>query len=50
MKYEQGTVRLATSGFNKQHWESKAELRSPRYTTRLKEILNIGQDVLQLQS
>lgn len=48
MKYEQGTVRLATSGFNKQHWESKAELRSPRYTTRLNEILNIGNDVLQL--
>lgn len=48
MKYEQGTIRLATSGFNKQHWESKAELRSPRYTTRLNEILNIGNDVLQL--
>lgn len=48
MKYEQGTVRLATSGFNKQHWESKAELRSPRYTTRLNEILTIGNDVLQL--
>lgn len=45
MKYEQGTVRLASSGYNRQHWESKAALRSPRYTTRLEEILNIGEDV-----
>ena len=49
MKYEQGTVRLAASGYNRQHWESKAALRSPRYTTRLKEILNLGEDVLTLQ-
>lgn len=48
MKYEQGTVRLATSGYNKQHWESKAALRSPRYTTRLNEILNLGEDVFPL--
>lgn len=43
LKYEQGAVRIASSGYNKQHWESKAALRSPRYTTRLNEILNIGQ-------
>lgn len=49
MKYEQGTVRLASSGYNKQHWESKAALRSPRYTTRLNEILNIGEDVLSFK-
>ena len=49
MKYEQGTVRLAASGYNRQHWESKAALRSPRYTTRLNEILNLGEDVLSLQ-
>jgi DNA polymerase V len=48
LKYEQNTVRLASCGFNRQHWESKAMLRSPRYTTRLKEILNLGNDVLQL--
>lgn len=42
MKYEQGTVRSASCGYNKQHWESKAEIRSPRYTTRLNEILVIG--------
>ncbi|MFN8297309.1 MAG: Y-family DNA polymerase [Chitinophagales bacterium] len=49
MKYEQGTVRLASSGYNRQHWESKAALRSSRYTTRLNEILNLGEDVLALQ-
>ena len=49
MKYEQGTVRSASCGYNKQHWESKLEMRSPRYTTRLNEILNIGSDVLQLR-
>lgn len=47
MKYEQGTIRLASSGYNRQHWESKAALRSPRYTTRLNEILNFGEDVLK---
>ena len=46
LKYEQDTVRIASSGFNKQLWESKAKLRSPRYSTRLNEILNIGSDVL----
>ncbi len=45
MKYEQGTIRVASSGFNKQHWESKAGLRSPRYSTRLNEILNIGNSI-----
>ena len=49
MKYEQGTVRLASSGYNRQHWESKAALRSPRYTTRLNEILNLGEDVLSFK-
>jgi DNA polymerase V len=49
MKYEQGTVRLASSGYNRQHWESKAALRSPRYTTRLNEILNFGEDVLSCE-
>ncbi len=49
MKYEQGTIRLASSGYNRQHWESKAALRSPRYTTRLNEILNFGEDVFPLQ-
>lgn len=48
MKYEQNTVRIASCGYNRQHWESKAEIRSPRASTRLDEILNIGQDVLQL--
>lgn len=43
LKYEQGAVRMASSRYNKQHWGSKAALRSPRYTTRLNEILNIGQ-------
>ncbi|MCB1218989.1 DUF4113 domain-containing protein, partial [bacterium] len=46
LKYEQDTIRLATSGLNKQLWESKAMLRSPRYTTRLNELLNISGDVL----
>ena len=49
LKYEQDTVRMASSGFNKQVWESKAKLRSPRYSTRLNEILNIGQDVLKMK-
>lgn len=49
MKYEQGTVRLASSGYNRHHWESKAALRSPRYTTRLNEILNLGEDVLSFK-
>lgn len=46
LKYEQDTIKLATSGLNKQLWESKAMLRSPRYTTRLNELLNIEDDVL----
>jgi len=46
LKYEQGTVRYASSGYNRQHWESKAALRSPRYTTRINEILDFGEDVL----
>lgn len=49
MKYEQGTVRSASCGYNKQRWESKLEMGSPRYTTRLNEILNLGSDVLQLR-
>jgi len=48
MKYEQNTVRIASCGYNKKDWQSKAEKRSPRYTTRLNEILNLGKDVLQL--
>jgi DNA polymerase V len=49
LKYEQQTVRLASSGYNRQLWESKAALRSPRYTTRLNEILNLGEDVLSFK-
>jgi DNA polymerase V len=48
MKYEQGTVRSASCGYNKQHWESKASARTQRYTTRLNELLKIGNDVLQV--
>ena len=46
--YEQNTVRIASCGYNRQHWESKAEIRSPRYSTRLNEILKLGNNVLQL--
>lgn len=49
LKYEQGTVRMASSGYNRKQWESKAALRSPRYTTRLNEILNLGEDVLSFK-
>ena len=49
MKYEQNTVRIASCGYNRQHWESKAEIRSPRYSTRLNEILKIGNDVLSFK-
>jgi DNA polymerase V len=46
LKYEQGMVRYASSGYNRPQWESKAALRSPRYTTRMNEILNLGEDAL----
>ncbi len=49
IKYEQNTVRIASCGYNRQHWESKAEIRSPRYSTRLNEILKLGNDVLSLK-
>ena len=49
MKYEQNTVRIASCGYNRQHWESKAEIRSPRYSTRLNEILKLGNDVLSFK-
>jgi DNA polymerase V len=49
MKYEQNTIRIASCGYNRQHWESKAEIRSPRYSTRLNEILKIGNDVLSFK-
>ncbi len=45
-KYEENTIRIASCGFNRKHWESKAEIRSPRYSTRLPEILTLGEDAL----
>ncbi|MBK8353543.1 MAG: DUF4113 domain-containing protein [Saprospirales bacterium] len=45
-KYEENTIRIASCGFNRKHWESKAEIRSPRYSTRLLEILTLGEDAL----
>lgn len=47
IKYEQNTVRIASCGYNRAHWESKAEIRSPRYSTRLNEILPIGKVCVQ---
>jgi DNA polymerase V len=41
-KYEDNTIRTASCGYNKKDWESKAHIRSPRYTTRLNEILTIS--------
>lgn len=44
-KYEDNTIRTASCGFNKKAWESKAHIRSPRYTTRWDEILTFS-DIL----
>ena len=46
MKYEQGTVRSASCGYNEDKWKSKALARTKRYTTRLNEIPIIGEDAL----
>lgn len=49
MKYEQGTVKMASCGYNRSVWDTKAAIRSPRYTTRIREVLNLGKDVLSFK-
>lgn len=46
MKFGRETVRFAASGL-KRAWQTKSEMRSPRYTTKWKELLTTSGSLLQ---